>query len=606
MNINFLSSFKKYNIEIVGLILIIIYYLPYYILGEKAFYVIGDHLESLVFFKALQDEHALFKSSNYILSNFSFYGLPRGIIYSEWYYLTWLFYYTPFHYYYAVLIFNYLFISIVAYLGSYLFIKNYLLKWLEHFTVKEIDDFSRRLISAGVSSCFYAIKIHWTLGGLSTAGIPLLFYGSLKLVDSENLFYKKNIPYWLIILTFSFFTEFYYSEIFLYQWLLVFLLIYKFIRRIETCKITLVFMILIIVSNLMEYRLYYTILNGFISPREMIKPRNLSVIGHIKETLLIMWQTKKDFIDGYTGVFIINKVDAWFIFLLMLGIIILLFIKKSYRLLFLVLSLFVSFFVILQTFENYIGVKTFLYKIVAIFPKLMPILGLSLRYGIIHSFFWLIMFTILVYAIIIQSHSKYTRIMIIILFFIINYLYFTFHKDCNCGYSLQPIRQNFIDKSHPTYSEIFDNNLFNEIDKYITKNYGLQKNQYKTLTFNPPVDFTRKGFGQTWSFILQVNGFRTITGYFSFNDVRNHQKMCELVNNKFNDMRYYEIPLDSTWVDRNYTLHKLDINYNVLKEFNVKFVISILKIDTNRLKNFDFKKSFTGKYWTIYLYEIKT
>jgi hypothetical protein len=156
MNLNF--YLQKKSIFIISLIILLLYWLPYLILGSDASLTIHDNLDAIFTnYKILFSSGNLF-SSNTIRLEQMMSGLPRGTFNSELHLsalFNWIF--GPLNAY----IFEKLFTSFIGFLGMYLLLSEHLLK-----------DNKNAFIISGTALC-YALLPYYPYG-LSVSGIPLI------------------------------------------------------------------------------------------------------------------------------------------------------------------------------------------------------------------------------------------------------------------------------------------------------------------------------------------------------------------------------------------------------------------------------------------------
>ncbi|WP_297337955.1 DUF6044 family protein [Algoriphagus sp.] len=162
---------------------LLLFFLPYLLLGSNSIWYANDYLELVVpWYKLVIDQEAIFKSNNFpILGMLD--QLPRGVFASEFFIKTWLFYF--FQPYTAVLV-NKILIHCIAYF-SFIHI-------LSHF-------FKNRLKSSQIQwiSLAWATLGFWPEAGIAVAAFPTIAY----LFYSAGKGKKLNGPRALIILFYS-------------------------------------------------------------------------------------------------------------------------------------------------------------------------------------------------------------------------------------------------------------------------------------------------------------------------------------------------------------------------------------------------------------------
>ena len=161
---------------IVGVLIVLVYYIPFFIFGENTYVHIHDILDiDVAHTKMLVDQHAIFDydktlplldgipRSEYFIcfSPYDFKMLFYSIMPTFWAYIT-----------------NSLLVRLFAFLGMFLLLSRYVLK-----------EENTRYYSfiAFVCAIIFALIPFYTTFGLSSAGIPLLTWAFLNLKEKQNL-----------------------------------------------------------------------------------------------------------------------------------------------------------------------------------------------------------------------------------------------------------------------------------------------------------------------------------------------------------------------------------------------------------------------------------
>jgi hypothetical protein len=166
--------------------------------------MVWDNLDSVhVWFKTLLESGKLFAQNESIVPQMMG-GLPRSSFPSEFYATTWLYSLLgPLPCYIA----ERFIISFVALFGMFLLLSTYVVPGKDN-----------TIIATGVATCF-AILPFWPYGGLSLAGIPLVFFCYLNIRSDRQKWYD-----WLVLLTFPLYSSLTLSGVFLIFVLLIILL----------------------------------------------------------------------------------------------------------------------------------------------------------------------------------------------------------------------------------------------------------------------------------------------------------------------------------------------------------------------------------------------
>jgi hypothetical protein len=179
--------------SIAGMI-VMLYLMPFVILGENGRYMVWDNLDGAhVIYKTLLESGQLFGPNAAIIDRMML-DTPRASLPSE-FSLTVLLYYIlgPIKAYIAIRVI----ITVFAFVGMYLFLKNNLL-------VNDCPEY----IPIGTATCF-SILPFWPYGELSIAGLPLLFHCFLDIRKG-----KRHWAKWLYIVFYPFFSSLFLSGIF--------------------------------------------------------------------------------------------------------------------------------------------------------------------------------------------------------------------------------------------------------------------------------------------------------------------------------------------------------------------------------------------------------
>lgn len=168
--------------QIIPLLVVVAYLLPYYLLGENAHILIHDNLDSVfVWYQNLINSGKLLSDNSAIIEQFMG-GVPRSSLPGELDVFTWLFVlFTP----YTAYTINRTLMTLIAFYGMSRLLEN-------HFIG---DD---KMVKNGVALCF-ALLPFWPFGGLSVAGIPIVLNSFLNIRSNKGKWYDWL---WLVIFPF--------------------------------------------------------------------------------------------------------------------------------------------------------------------------------------------------------------------------------------------------------------------------------------------------------------------------------------------------------------------------------------------------------------------
>jgi ABC-type multidrug transport system fused ATPase/permease subunit len=187
---------KEKKLLLFAVIIIWISWAPYLFQGQDIHVKIFDNLDSHVpHTKALAESGNAFSlDPNTRLDNF-LNGIALSGVDSGFNVLTWLFIIFPPFVAYAL---NDLLVRLVALLGMMLLLKKYIIKPEEP---GKTGDIGQHWLIIGAALCF-ALLPFYPAGGISIAGIPLLLYAFLNLLEHE-----KKLTNYLIIFIFPFYSK---------------------------------------------------------------------------------------------------------------------------------------------------------------------------------------------------------------------------------------------------------------------------------------------------------------------------------------------------------------------------------------------------------------
>jgi len=527
-------------------------------------------------------------------------GLPRVSYPSEMNIQIWLYYFfDPFTAY----IINAIILHLVAFISARLILKEQFLNHykhlipLNHLNDKELQFF------VNFSALYFALLPHWTLGGLSIAGMPLIFNAFLNILNKT---YKiRDI---IILILYPFYSYFIFSNIFLIFLLGIILIYDSFKNKRLNIKCALALVIFSVISLITEYRVILSTINGFNDHRtEFYHNNNLTFKNFIPNLIQSILNNIEFYYYSYSDA---TPRHYPFLFLFLLFSVFLSLLLNHKQVLKILVAGLLSTLILayLYPLSKYV-----LFIIDAIFPSFLtkPIQGFTFRFYVLNPMIWLfILFVMSVYLSQLNNNSR--KVFILILFLFDIYILFTTGKVLNflTYRSLEsPLSNNIKNKNIPiTYASYYDEKLFKEIEEFIQKKYGLFKNQYRVAAITDP----NPAYPLFSPSVLLYNNFYTIDGYCVYYPLSYKKIFQQIMNdspeqNPFvRSLKYYgnRVYVGSTDTTHNGEIQKLNINTNVLKQLNCQFIFSRRKIlDTTA--NLKLINHFEGMYWKINLYKVE-
>lgn len=182
------------TIIIFGVLMVLVYELPFVIFGDNSWIRIHDCLDdTIAHIRMVIDSGALFDHSKVLPI---LYGIKRSD-YIVNYSLMWIIF-SLLPTYWAFLLNDFI-VRLIAYWGMYMILSNY---------VCDRDNTTQKLLACLVSVCFSYISFY-TIYGLSAAGIPMLFYAFLNLAN-----HKQKVLSYILIALFAFYSSLVLSGVF--------------------------------------------------------------------------------------------------------------------------------------------------------------------------------------------------------------------------------------------------------------------------------------------------------------------------------------------------------------------------------------------------------
>lgn len=184
---------RIYPYIILGMAVVFLYYVPYFVLGQDAAFKITDFMDDEVVQYLLNGKY-LFASSDTIVEEW-LSGAPIATIQAPCYVLIFFFKFLPF---YSALLLSSIFGNVFAYIGMFLLCDKLLLG-------------KQRYISF-VTAMLFCILPYYPSYGLSSVGIPLVVWACLHLCEKKQEGEQKSawkeelryLPYYLILIFYAF------------------------------------------------------------------------------------------------------------------------------------------------------------------------------------------------------------------------------------------------------------------------------------------------------------------------------------------------------------------------------------------------------------------
>ena len=555
-NRSFLEQNKKI---ILALIILLIYVLPYFILGQNAHMRVLDNLDSnLAWYKVLAESHTLFAPLNTTIPQV-INGLPRADYYSQFYGYVLLSTYLPPMLAYGL---NELITRIFAFIGMYLLLKDYVVKERKWDWIR---------VGAALT---FALTPFWPSGMLSQLGMPLALWAFLNIRAGSRSW--KNVA---VITLLPFYSTFVLGFFFFLSALGVFWLI----DAIRNKKWNLHFLISIaymtIIYLFVEYRLVFSMLTPHApTSRVDFKESKLSfshtIILFFKN---LLWGHNQDptiHTPVITGLVIFAFIIIWR--------------KKLWQQekMFVWLSIFYAVLSLWYAFWFYQGWEPLKEKF-----TILTTFNFS-RYHYFHPMVIYAMFALSLR--ILWQNGKTAKKMAKVL--VIAQIIILF--GCN-----EQIRYH----NQPTYKQFFAVKQFNAIKSYIGK----------------PVDSYRVASIGIHPDIAQYNGLYTLDTYNNFYPLtykRHFRKIIAKELAKNHTIRTYfddwgsRCYLFTAQLGKHYMFTKqstvhlkhLELNLKPFKEMGGQYILSAVPIDHPERTGLTFKKAFNSSdsAWKIYLYEV--
>lgn len=541
-----------------GIVVILLFLLPYFILGDNSYITTHDFLDSTIGHMRDILKNNVFFDMNAKLP--LMYGVNRmGVVYTSPFDLKSLFFLILKPYW--AIIANLILIKIIAFIGMYLLLNEYLIR-------------GSNFISFIVSLLFCIIPFYVDYG-ISSAGIPLLLYSLVNLYNHRREFYS-----YLLVLLFACYSCIGMIGIFVCSLVFVFIVYdyYNNGRRLNR-NLFLSLCILSIVYVITNWGVLY----GFFADPSFVSHRKEWVNDMTPSQIFVMCymyliRAQYHFGDFHIGFVLIVVLIVWLLYgrkvkVLNKGLIVLAFVWVLTLLGEMARLLPFNFFTSFQ-FGRFFG--------------LLPSISMLL-FGIsCNVLFTKRSYVLLVIALSVGAYSV---------------------GITNTEYISNLRRMKSGDNSQPSFRQFYDEELFGKIAKDLKLN---QDYSVKTIALglHPSV--------------MEYNGFWTMDGYLNSYSLDYKKKFRSIQSRelqKDENLRHYfdniggsRCCLYSSEIGKefiinkesNLSIRKLCLNTDVLRSLGCKYLFSTVEI-----KNYtDLKTKFVGTYTTnnsfykIYVYEI--
>lgn len=599
----FSKTVKKHSYFLLGFVCILIYYLPYFILGQDSAFRITDFLDDEIIQYIYNGKYAFAAHGTIVEEWLS--GAPLPTIQPPTFIL--ILFFKVFPLFTAILVSS-LFGTVFAYIGMFLLVDKVLNGNMKYVTL--------------LVSVLFCILPYYPPYGLSSVGIPLVIWTCIRMYEiyDQNIelgfagCFKKCMPHFLICVFYAFSSSLIWAGYFVLGFMLlaaIIMLIKK--KKAGWLLMTAVLLMIAVYCFVFRETLINVLFETFVSHRS--DPNKVYGTEAFLPSFIQMFKYGQ-----YHAPSLHTYIMAFSLVIIVAGVI---FYKRfnvsTRRQITLATCIWVSLLLIAAfsafygceaglKFREYLGpLESFqLDRIYWLNPTLWY-LELALTIVIFFSmaegiFAWLskrIRFLK-------EGLLNVFRIGFVIAFgvFFANYI---IHHISSTEYYSNVQRVLGKETDHWTYHEFFDHELFDEVESYI----GKEKSEYRIgcVGFVPA--------------IAQANGFYTVDAYstnYPLEYKYQFRKVIEKELEKSTNLKsYYDnwgsrcyifsAELDTKFQngkDENIVLENLEINTDVLKELGCNYIFSAVEIKNARDINLTLLNNFTTdtSKIEIYVYEL--
>ena len=353
---------------------IVLYYLPYFILGENSNILIHDNLDSNVtWVKILFNNDAVFSFPSKVV-NQVLNGVPKYVICVT--YDISLIIFKIFGVYFGYVI-NKLFVSLIGFWGIFLLLRNF---FLTH------SNSNNQYISVGVSLIFSLLPF-WSYSA-HVLGLPFVLFAFLNLRNNNKKFYN-----YLIILLFAFYSSLIVAGIF---FLVIMTVIFVF-DVIKSRKINIPFFFGLALLSFSYVLSHFPLIYGFLY--DSIETHRFEFYKESIGFKTAILKSKNLFLEGQYHAHSLHKY-----FVLPVSVVLVVFYKsfnKPIKLIFVFIILTSLFY----GFEKQHLIKPILDELAKVFPLQLQ------RFHFLHPMFWFILLAVVLsWA---ESRIKYSKVYIL-------------------------------------------------------------------------------------------------------------------------------------------------------------------------------------------------
>ena len=541
---------------IIGLIVILLFHLPYFYYGEDSHIRIHDNLDSNVsWVKVLIDNNALFSSPEAPIEQI-FDGLPRFALYGSYDIgLLWFYLFGMFWGYIA----NKLIMSFVAFFGMYLLLKKHVLP---------INTPEYIPLATGILFSFLPF---WSFT-LSVCGLPLAAYVFMNIRAGDYKWYN-----WIIVAIIAFYTSLVLSGIFLI-FILGCIWLYDLYRdRKMNLKFLMSIILISILYVISHYPLIYSFffIDDFVSHRTSFEPRYWSF---------------EDAFDQFDTILRHGQFHAYsyqtHMILPILAAGIVGWIKKYNMRFYLLAVIFILLSSLLYGFIRWEAISSFYRSITDLAPIQYQ------RFYFFQPMLWYILLG-LALSILIKT-GKFGRIIALALIIF------------QTGYLLSK-HEFYKLKNEPTFRQFYSEKLLRQVKEHI----GLPQEEYRVISvgLHPAIShhngfYALDGYFPNYPLEYKLEFRKVISGELD------KDRYLKFYFDSWGSRCYaFTHTTRIDYLNPNHpTIEDLDFNFKALNNMGGEFLISSTPIDVNKITQLEFIKTFDHpeSTWNVYLYKNKS
>lgn len=627
---------NKQILFIVGLLLLLLYLLPFTFFGKNLAVPVYDNLDStVVWMKILVNSGKIFAASDAIIPNMMS-GLPRISYGSEFNIPLWFYYFfNDFTAYFL----NEIIIHVVAYIGMFLLLQNY---FIPHRSP------NRSFLIFLISISFSVIPF-WSSGGLSVASQPLVLYVLLNIKSNKDTFYD-----WLILFIIPFYSSFIVSYIFFITVVFLFLFYEIVIKHNFNKKVLFALLFMLSLYIFKEYRLfnYFFFDQPFLSHRSefdyrvstfndsIMRSTYIFLFGYIEHNINLNKYIILTVIYTMFVTFIpksLNKKDS--VFFIFIFTLILLFADKllifkiwntpylidmyalkGYFSIFLLSIIIFSFLHFIFSKEKFISIILISQVTISLiagfwtyegweyilsFMPTLKVINIS-RIFMLQTIIWYLLFAY-VLLIIVNKIIFSQLFLILVLVFQLNYAW----QSKNSSPTIKPeetVLKNYKER-RLSFNSYYAPTLYKDIEKFLS----VRKETIKIicLGIEPAIPL--------------YNGFYTLGGYSVNYPIQYKHEFRKIIESYLNEFEEHEGPkaFFDDWGSKLYLIEGNSATWKYHKKLKLKFqnfkintaqiykmggryIFSAYNITNHKDLNLNFLKKFDDhiSYWPVYLYSI--